>query len=74
MFEECSGLGNEYFIYSVQGIIVKRFHKITWTPTNFLVAHPLKSVFAVTTEICLEFGYDCFYETFPVLLNEINTN
>lgn len=51
MFEEYSGLGDEYFIYLVQHIIVKRFHKITLTMTNFLFAHPLKSVFAVTTEI-----------------------
>lgn len=74
MFEECSGLGDEYFFYLVQGIMVKRFHKVTWTMTNFLVAHPLKSVFTVTTEICVEFSYDLFYETFPILLNELNTN
>lgn len=74
VFEECSGLGDEYFFYMVQGMMVKRFHKVTRTTTNFLVAHPLKSVFTVTTEICLKFSYDRFYETFPILLNELNTN
>lgn len=29
MFEECTGLGDEYFFYLVQGIMVKRFHKVT---------------------------------------------